>query len=196
MRWSRVGSVKKVFLSLHLSHSAGCHMLGFRFITNLNSNLCTAKTKWDTTENSVFTGRFLIKKMVWQWLVDKDENSKLENSYTCCIRLCFFNITLAKNSAELHLQDTAAPQPNASFTGLRVLLVIHSQWCDPLTCEITTEVAHEDSTQIPFRSRVLFVWGLRSSNFRDYADIAGQNRSLKRSIQWMCADQNQEHLVN
>jgi len=38
----------------------------------------------------------------------------------------------------------AAPQSNAFFTGLRVLLVIHSQWCDPLTCEVTTEVTYED----------------------------------------------------
>ena len=116
--------------------------------------------------------------------------------YRCCTRLCFFDTTLEKDSVESHVQDKTAHQRNAFFTGLRVLLVIHNQWCDPLTCEVTTEVTYEDFNTNPTSIRVLFleVCGRRISEMM----LAKQddNRSLKRSILWMCADQNQEHLMN
>lgn len=97
----------------------------------------------------------------------------MENLYRCCIRLSFLDITLEKDSVESHVQDKAAPQPNALFTGLRVLLAIRGQWCVPLTCEITIEVTYEDFNTNPTSITSYVPWGMRPSNFRDDAGIAG-----------------------
>jgi hypothetical protein len=52
------------------------------------------------------------------------------------------------------------------------------------------------STQIPLRSRVLFLEVCGRGISEMMLALQDDNRSLKKSILCMCADENQEHLMN